>query len=123
MEIKINNAKVTSKYDGDGYMPDYEKAKTKYWFTKEHLIWFRKKYNVNPRIKDSTIIKNIIVEKVSPTTYPKFNNEKPFKVAGYNLVKPIIEKAEWDCCFGWTYRLKNLGHQFQAIKEDDISFV
>ena len=125
IKYQICDAKISSKYRGDdiGWAYDYEECKTKQWIHKNYLKWFRKKYNINPRVKDKTIINNIIIEKVKPETFPKYNNDRKIKIKGYNGTNPEIEKIRWDIVYGWTYRIKNAGHVFQAVKEEDISFV
>jgi len=57
-----------------------------------------------------------IIKPNKHTTYPKYNNEIPFK---YDKKNVVIEKIYFDG-YNWKYKLKNIGHVYDYISEPDI---
>lgn len=59
-----------------------------------------------------------VITHPSPTTYPKFSNEQSFIVYD-KYINPKILDIRWDGIQQmWEYRLQNIGHVFDYIRED-----
>jgi len=59
-----------------------------------------------------------VITHPSPTTYPKFSNEQSFIVYD-KYINPKILDIRWDGIEQmWEYRLQNIGHVFDYIRED-----
>lgn len=76
-------------------------------------------------LSDDELLKGMeIVIVPSPDTYPKFNNEKPFKIRWNDkfIINPIIKEIRWTE-HGWEYRITNIGHEYDFQPERDLSLL
>lgn len=78
-----------------------------------------KKYE-NYKEIDNEILKSHfeIVVPAKPKTWPKYNNETPFKCFTYN--SPEIICIYWNG-FDWMYQMKNVGHVYDFYSEEKIN--
>lgn len=55
-----------------------------------------------------------------PTTFPKFNNEKPFYYKIDGKIKNNLEiiKIRWSGI--WEYKLRHIGHENDFVNENDL---
>jgi len=112
----------------------------KYWFKDNDVLWVMKKeydkdkiYNLYLKwcIKDykdytEEDFKNQLrIEEVkSPTSFPKFNNEQPFKIkwGGAYIDNPTILEYQWDG-IEWKYKLEKIGHVHDFQPESKLELI
>ena len=83
------------------------------WFENLYLKTLHKYYEMEcEQLSDKELLDELIIKKLSkPTTFPKFNNEIPFKIRfnGKTIKTPTITAIRWNGK-NWEYQIKNIGH-------------
>ena len=71
------------------------------------------------KMTDDELLKGMIIKELpKPSTFPIFNNEKPFKITfdGKTIINPTIIAIRWTG-YIWEYRIKNIGHEYDYKPE------
>ena len=86
------------------------------------FLKYMKKNEEFSGLTDQEILKDMLIIKQSPpTSFPKFNNETPFKLKwdkGF-VINPKIVKSQWTG-WEWRYQVENYGHKYPEIKESKL---
>jgi hypothetical protein len=73
-------------------------------------------------ISKEKLLKGRVIKKLSaPKTFPKFSNEKPFKILWNKsfIYNPQIIAIRWSG-YEWEYRIKNIGHEYDYQSETKL---
>lgn len=82
-----------------------------------YLNVIRKSYGFKTlsKLSDKELLSGMVIKELNkPNSFPKYNNEIPFKYK--NMYNPIIEHIQWNG-YNWEYKLKNIGHKTDFISE------
>lgn len=72
------------------------------------------------KYSDEELINGMIIKELSkPKSFPKFNNEQPFKIEldGRILKNPKIISIRWTG-YIWEYQIENVGHKYDFQSEN-----
>ena len=73
-------------------------------------------------LSNKELIEGMIIKELpKPTTFPKFDNEHPFKIKfnDKTIKNPIIIAIRWSG-YNWEYRIKNIGHEYDYQPESSL---
>jgi hypothetical protein len=73
-------------------------------------------------LRDVDLLNGMVIKELSnPNTFPRFSNENPFKIYWNKsfIYNPRIIGIKWSG-YGWEYRIKNIGHEYDYQSEDRL---
>jgi hypothetical protein len=74
------------------------------------------------KLSDKELLAGMVIKELpEPKTFPKFNNEKPFKLKWDKKIirNPEIIAIRWNG-YNWEYQIKNIGHEYDFQPEDKL---
>lgn len=91
----------------------------------EYFIKYARLHNHLKHLSDEELLKGMVIKELpKPTTFPKFSNERPFKIKyGDKIIKnPTITAIRWNGLV-WEYQIENIGHKGDFQLESSLSFI
>lgn len=82
----------------------------------------RKFFLKNKKVSEEEILKDwIVIDLPKSNTFPKFNNEIPFKLRWNSkwINNPKILGIRWNG-YNWEYELEHIGHKYSFQHEDKL---
>jgi hypothetical protein len=82
----------------------------------------KKIWDGDEKLFEKDLINNLSIKKLpKPNTWPKFDNETPFKLKWSSkfIKSPKILRIRWSG-YGWEYELENIGHKYAFQKEEKL---
>jgi hypothetical protein len=91
------------------------------------FIKYARHHNHLKHLSDEDLLKGMVVKELpKPTTFPKYNNEQPFKIKyGDKIIKnPTITSIRWGGIgHTWEYQIENIGHKGDFQPECLLSLI